>query len=673
MSIITINYPKKIIYSIIFYLAIGLSACTGGFKDTVMSPDGKIKIQVSSEDGQIYYAVSKSDKPILNRSLLGFVLQDSDLYKGLTITDVTFDSFNETWEQVWGEERFVTNHYNEMKLSIQEAGGMSRRFDLLFRVFNDGFGFRYEFPEQENLNDFVIMDELTEFALAGNHKAWSIPYDIEAYEGLYRPSSINALDTVCTPLTMETSDGLFLAIHEANLTDYAAMNLHPRNDGTTLKCYLTPWSTGEKVFMKAPHVTPWRTMIIADNEAGLLLSRLMLNLNEPNRIEDTSWIQPGRYIGIWWGMHMKEYTWETGPKHGATTANTKRYIDFASKHGFDGVLVEGWNKGWEDWRSFSFTESYPDFDMVEVTRYGAEKGVKLIGHHETGGWVSNYEPQMEEAFTLYRDHGVNAVKTGYVGTFLDGKEMHSGQFAVNHYRKVIETAVKYRLMIDNHEPVMPTGLQRTYPNLMTLEGVRGQEWDAWSNDGGNPPEHTTIIPFTRGLAGPMDFTPGTFNFTNKAMPGTRVQTTLAKQLALFVVLFSPLQMASDMIENYEANPAPFEFITQCPANWSETVVAEAKIGEYVTIARKDRNSENWFAGSITAENAREMFMQLDFLDKGVTYKARIFKDGKGAHYETDPYTLNIEEIEVTADSVLVIKQAPGGGTAIIFTKKDDLQ
>lgn len=651
-------------------LLIGLASfsCKPSEMVQATSPDKKVEITVGLDEGRIYYEVARDNHAVVNRSYLGFILKEKpDLNTNFVLKDVVHTSYSGSWNQIWGEELSVDETYNEVKIHIVEQSALKRQFYLVFRVFNDGFGFRYEFPEQENLNEFVIMDEMTEFSLTDNHTAWSIPYDIEAYEGLYRKTSLIELDTVCTPLTLKTDNGLYLTIHEANLTDYAAMNLYP-DENNRLKVYLTPWSTGEKVLMQAPHQTPWRTMIIAENPGDLMLSRLMLNLNEPCKIEDTSWIESGRYIGIWWGMHMKYYTWDEGPNHGATTENTKRYIDFAAKHNFSGVLVEGWNRGWKDWYNFSFTETYPDFDLNEVTQYGAQKGVRLIGHHETGGNVSNYEKQLEDAFTLYNKNGVRVVKTGYVGTLLNGKEMHSGQFAVRHYRDVIEKGVKYQIMINNHEPVMPTGLQRTFPNLMTQEGVRGQEWNAWANDGGNPPNHTTIIPFTRGLAGPMDFTPGIFNFENPAMPNTQVQTTLAKQLALSVVLYSPLQMAADMIENYEKNPEPFEFITSCPVNWSKTIVPEAEIGEYVTVARKDRESDNWFVGSITNENDREMYLPLDFLDANTTYKAKIFKDGPEANYRTNPYTITIEEVSVTSDTILIIPQAKGGGTAVMFTK-----
>lgn len=662
----------KNLITIFLFALICFTACDQKSSPEVKSPDGSILVSVGTEDGKIYYTVSKNNKAVLNKSFLGFTLKDSALDRDFIITDIKHSSFSETWDQPWGEEISVENKYNQLAVNVEEAEGLKRKFTLVFRAFDDGIGFRYEFPEQENLKDFVIMDELTEFALADNHKSWSIPYDVEYYEGLYKPIPVNELDTVCTPVTMETKDGIYLTIHQANLTDYAMMNLTPENNTATLKAYLSPWSTGEKVFMKAPGVTPWRTLIIAEKPGDLILSRLMLNLNEPSKIKDTSWIKPGRYIGIWWGMHMEKYTWYQGPKHGATTANTKQYIDFASKHGFSGVLVEGWNKGWEnDWtkegKKFSFTEAYSDFDIQEITKYAAMKNVKLIGHNETGGATINYENQVDSAFAFYQRYGVNAVKTGYVSPLLDGKEMHSSQYGVRHFRKVIEKAAEHHIMIDNHEPAMPTGLQRTWPNLMTQEGLRGQEYNAWSADGGNPPEHETILPFTRGLAGPMDFTPGIFNYTNPVYPNTRPQTTIAKQLALSVVLFSPLQMASDMIENYENNPA-FEFITSCPTTWSQTVVPDAKIGEYVTIARKDRDSENWYVGSITNAESRNLSLPLSFLDKNAKYKAKIFRDGKDAEYKTNPYPVEIQEMDVTSDTILNLNLATSGGAAIILEK-----
>jgi len=634
---------------------------------SVKSPDSKITVESGISKNGLYYKVSKNGKTILEPSYLGIKLKDSEIRQNLEISKVTFSQADETWKQPWGEESEARNHYKQMLVYVREKKNLQRNFVLNIKVFNDGFGFRYEFPDQKNLKDVIIIDELTEFNFPEDHQAWSIPYKTEFYEALFKKEPLSKKDTISTPVTIETKSGQFLALHEANLAEYAAMNIYSEKESTKFKVYLTPWSTGEKVFTKTPFQTPWRTLIIAENAGDLLLSRLMLNLNEPNKIDDTSWIKPGRYIGIWWGMHMKKNTWEIGPNHGAKTENVLKYIDFAAKHKFAGVLVEGWNFGWEDWKNFEFDQPYADFDIKKITDYAKSKNVELIGHHETGGNSQKYEKQLENAFNFYNKYGVSVVKTGYVGVLLDGKELHSSQYGVRHYRKVIETAAKHKIMIDNHEPVMPTGLQRTFPNLMTQEGVRGQEWDAWSKDGGNPPEHTTILPFTRGLAGPTDFTPGTFNFTNPVLPNTKVRTTLAKQLALSVVIYSPLQMASDMIENYENNPA-FEFITSCPANWSKTVVPNAEIGKYVTIARKDRDSENWYLGSITNADSRDLSVALGFLDKNAKYKARIFRDGENADFENNPYPVDILEMDVTSETVLPLHLAKSGGTAIILTK-----
>lgn len=654
-----------------------LAACTTGERvETLESPDGQLSLTAGVKDGKAYYSLSRGSEALVNSSHLGFILKDGSLDGDFRVKDVNRTAFDETWIQPWGEEVEVRNHYNELTIALEERSRLKRNLTLIFRLYDDGLGFRYVFPEQENLKEFIIMDETTEYSLPWDARAWSIPTNgTKYYEGVYTASSISQKDTVSTPVTLEVNDSLYIALHEANLTDYASLNLTPERiegETVTLRTALTPWSTGEKVFATAPFATPWRTIIVARKPGDLILSRLMLNLNEPCKLEDTSWIEPGRYIGIWWGMHMEKYTWAQGPKHGATTANTMRYIDFAAKHGFSGVLVEGWNYGWNgDWTKdgdqFSFTKPFPDYDLKRLADYARKKGVRLIGHNETGGASTNYEQQLDSAYTLYRSLGINAVKTGYVNPMLDNKELQHSQYGVRHYRKVIETAARYGIMIDNHEPAMPTGLQRTYPNLMTQEGVRGQEYDAWSADGGNTPEHTCIIPFTRGLAGPMDFTPGTFNFTNPVYPGTRVQTTIAKQLALSVVLFSPLQMASDMIENYEGRPE-FSFITSCPTTWAKTVVPDAKIGEYVVIARKDRNSENWFVGCITNRDARQIELPLNFLDADATYKATLYCDDEKTDYENNPYPIVISEQEVNADTTLNLPLARGGGAAIRIEK-----
>jgi len=652
------------------------SGCTSLTEDSyqVSSPSGNIKVNIKTEKGQLLYNVSSNNEVILADSKLGFEFKGlPSLGDNVKITGTKSNTYNETWEQPWGEKRLIENRYDELVVSVQETGRNKRVFDVVFKVYNDGFGFRYEVPAQEKLDSVVIMDEVTEFKLPTIDKAWWIPaYSETYYESITRFTPVNQMDTVCTPLTIETKAGKYLSIHQANLTDYAAMNIYCA-DSTTLTCDLTPWSTGEKVFTKTPFVSPWRMVVVADRPGDLITSYLMLNLNDPCKIEDTSWITPGRYIGIWWGMHMELYSWNNGPKHGATTENTMRYIDFAAKHGFSGVLVEGWNTGWEnDWTKegdkFSFTKSYPDFDIEKITKYGNSKGVKLIGHHETGGATKNYEAQMEDGMKLYQRLGMNAVKTGYVGLRLDGKERHSSQYGVRHFQKVIDNGAKYHIMIDNHEPVIPTGLCRTYPNFMTGEGMRGQEYNAWSADGGNKPDHLTIIPFTRGLAGPMDYTPGIFNFENLVKPNTRVQTTISQQLALYVVLYSPLQMAADLPENYEGKPA-LKFIESVPVNWDVTKVLDSKIGDFIVTVRKDRDSEEWFLGGLCNENGREISCDLSFLDKNITYTADIYRDGDNADYKTNPTSIIIEKKEVKSDEVLKFKLANAGGVAIRFIPK----
>ena len=651
----------------------------------VSSPDGKIQVTFMLEDGVPYYAVSRSGQDIIKPSKLGFIFKDAEpLDQNLAVVESKLDSFDETWTQPWGEVKEIRNHYNELEIDLEETTGACRKMILVFRVYDDGLGFRYELPAQDNLSDFEIMDEETEFALAGNHQAWWIPaYQDNRYEYLYTQSPVSFLSedlqAVHTPLTMETADGLFLSIHEANLTDYASMTLVGSDDNTLL-CDLVPWSDGVKVKASTPHQTPWRTIQIAENAGDLVTSYLILNLNEPNKLEDVSWIKPGKYVGIWWGMHIDKYTWGSGAKHGATTENAKRYIDFAAKYGFSGVLVEGWNLGWDgNWTKygnrFDFTTPYDDFDIKELSAYAAAKGVALVGHHETGAAVMNYEQQLEDAFAFYHDLGINTVKTGYVGWGqgikrrddagnLVGLEWHHGQYMVRHYRKVVETAARHHIMLDVHEPIKDTGIRRTYPNMMTREGARGQEYNAWDGEGGNPPEHTTILPFTRMLAGPFDFTPGIFDlFFDEYRPNNRVNTTLAKQLALYVVIYSPLHMAADLPDNYEGHPA-FQFIVDVPVDWQDTKVLHAEIGEYVTIARQDRNSQDWYVGSITDENGRTLETPLTFLEAGKKYVAEIYADGADADWESNPSSIDIYEALVDSDTVLTLRLAPGGGQAI---------
>jgi alpha-glucosidase len=656
---------------LIFLTFLVFSGCSESQEHLIRSPDGRIQVKIVNREGEIYYSVNNNDRKVLLDSKVGLQFRNRKaLDSDLRIISSEDTSYSETWEQPWGERRFIENNYHQLTLHIEQRKSGDRRFDLVFRVFNDGLGFRYEIPEQKSIDSLIITNEETEFRLPEVCNAWWIPaYKEKFYESLYRHTPVNRMDTVCTPLVIELSDSLIIAIHEANLTDYAAMNLFCK-DSSTLTCDLTPWSTGEKVKGKAPMRTPWRTVIIGEKPGDLITSYLMLNLNEPSKIDDTSWIKPGRYIGIWWGMHQEKYTWSQGPKHGATTANAIRYIDFAAAHNFSGVLIEGWNYGWDgDWTvngdQFSFTKPYPDFDIKKITDYAKSKHVKLIGHNETGGATLNYEKQLDSAFAFYNRYGVDVVKTGYVSNRLDGKEYHSSQYGVRHYRKVIETAAKYHIMIDNHEPVIPTGLCRTWPNFMTSEGVRGQEWDAWSTDGGNPPDHTTIVPFVRGLAGPMDFTFGTFSFKNPVHPNTFVHTTIAKQVALYMIIYSPLQMASDLPENYTDNEA-FKFICSVPVDWEDTRVLDAKIGDYVVIARKDRNSNDWYLGAITDENPRELTVNLSFLTCDHAYKAIIISDGKEAHYDTYPSQFKFNEKLVKSDEKLYLHLAPGGGEAVHF-------
>ena len=527
------------------------------------------------------------------------------------------------------------------------------------------------------------MDELTEFAFTENHDAWWIPaFYWNRYEYLYQNTPISKINSVHTPVTFETDDGLFISLHEAALTDFASMALK-RTEGNTLKAELIPWSDGIKVRGQSPIKTPWRTIQIADTPGGLITSYLILNLNEPNKLDDVSWIKPGKYIGIWWEMHLAVSTWGSGDIHGATTENTRRYIDFAAKHGFDGVLVEGWNVGWDgDWIAngdkFQFTTPYPDFDIEGLSKYAADKGVRLIGHHETGGGITNYEKQMDDAFKYYNRLGIRAVKTGYVrhsndirrydekGRRLTG-EWHHGQYMVRHYRKALETAAKHKVMINAHEPIKDTGIRRTYPNMLSREGARGQEFNAWAQDGGNPPEHTTILPFTRMLGGPMDFTPGIFELHfEKARPDNRINSTLINQLALYVVLYSPLHMAADLPQNYEARPEPFQFIKDVPTDWEDTRVLHARIGDYITTVRKDRNSRDWFLGSVTDENGRMLKTSLSFLDAGQDYVAEIYRDGLNADWEKNPYDFEIVEELVDSHGEISLRLAPGGGQAIRF-------
>lgn len=653
----------------------------------ISSPDGKIQVAFMLTDGVPYYFVRYFEKDIINPSKLGLRFKHVELNQNFIINDVKYGSFDQTWTQPWGEVKEIRNHYNEFLIELEKMNEPRLRMTIVFRVYNCGLGFRYVLPKQDQLEEFELIDEETEFTLTDDHHAWWIPaYQPNRYEYLYRNSPISTISkffrAVHTPLTMKTADGLYLSIHEANLTNYASMTLMPL-ENYTLKADLVPWSDGIKVKGSTSLITPWRTIQLAKQPGDLLTSYMILNLNEPNKLGEVPWVKPRKYIGIWWGMHIEKYTWGPGPRHGATTENTKKYIDFAAKYGIPMVLIEGWNVGWdEDWMEhgerFDFTTPQEDFDLKEVASYAAKKGVKIMGHHETSSAIQNYEQQIEEAFALYKKLGIDTVKTGYVGDDpaierrdehgnLIGMEWHHGQYMVNHYKKVIETAAKYQIMLNVHEPIKDTGERRTYPNMMTREGARGQEYNAWSPDGGNPPEHTTILPFTRMLSGPLDYTPGIFDlFIDEYQPDHRVQHTLAKELALYVVLYSPLQMLADLPENHEKNLPAFKFLLDVPVDWEHTKVLNGEIGEYITITRKDRNSEDWYLGSITNENGRTLEVPLTFLDPCKKYIAEIYADGADADWITNPYSLHIYQVLVDSNTVLKIILANGGGQAIRF-------
>jgi alpha-glucosidase len=647
----------------------------------VASPDGRNQVTVEIREGRLTYSLSRDGRELIQPSVLGFEFRGAPpLRDSLHITDTTRQSRDEWWIQPWGEVARVHDHHNELAVGVQEDAGLHRRFILRVRAFDDGVGFRYEFPRQAGLVEFEISDELTQFALADNARAWWIPSNYarkDRSEMLYSSGPMSVLDSVQTPLTMETRDNrTFLVIHEANLVDYARMFLKgTRTESRVLTAALAPLADGVKVRGRTPFVTPWRTIQLADKATGLAPSLLGLNLNPPNALASTDWIHPMKYVGIWWGMHIGTMTWSSGPKHGATTENTKRYIDFAAANGFGGVLVEGWNVGWDgDWianrNAFSFTKSYPDYDLKAVAEYARQKGVRLIVHNETSGGIENYERQLDGAFSLYHSLGLDAIKTGYVTDLTSEGHSHYSQYMVNHYRKVIETAAKYRIMLDVHEPMHDTGERRTYPNMMSREGARGQEYNAWSGDGGNPPEHETILFFTRLLAGPMDFTPGIFDLLIERGTGRprrpdepRVRTTLAKQLALYVVLYSPLQMAADLPENYEGKAA-FQFIRDVAVDWDTTRVIDGRIGDYVVVARRERGGQTWFLGAITDEEGRTFDVPLSFLTPGKRYVAEIYADGPKANWLDNPLPVTISKRPVTSATRLRMVLAPGGGQAI---------
>ena len=671
-----------------FLLAALLVAATAAAQPaTVSSPDGQTVVTVDvDKNGSPRYAVARNGVEIMPAGVLGMRFQSQPAFDdGLRVAGVSNSSHDETWEQPWGERRYVRDRHNELLVKFESVKAPARQFSVRVRVFDDGLGFRYEVPEQPGYAAVNITEELTEFRLDDSKKqikAWWIPgRRWNRYEYLYNSTPLADVPMAHTPMTVRLSDGTHLSFHEAALVDYAAYVLDQRRPGI-FRTSLTPWSDGIRVKTHTPFKTPWRTVQIAPNAAALLNSSLILNLNEPNVLGDVSWVEPGKYVGIWWAMHIKKATWESGPQHGATTAETKRYIDFAAANGFKGVLVEGWNVGWDgDWfyngKLFNFTQPYPDFDLKAVTDYARSKGVRLVGHHETSGDVGNYEPQMAAAFALYESMGVRQVKTGYVADAGDIRrldengvelhEWHDGQFQVGHHLRVLREAAQHKISINTHEPVKDTGLRRTYPNWISREGARGQEYNGWG-DPVNPPEHVAILPFTRMLAGPMDYTPGIVDLDGYD-PKHRVQHTLAKELSLYVVLYSPVQMAADLPENYAKHLDAFQFIKDVPTDWDESIGLAGEVGDFVAVARKQRGKPDWFLGALTDENPRQLSLKLDFLDPKARYVAEIYRDGPQADWKSRPYDLVIEKRNVTAADTIDLALASSGGAAIRFKKE----
>jgi len=666
----------------------------------------KVKLQfMLDERGAPNYEVYFNNVPVIKRSKLGIALtEDKALAADFEWLSTDKKQVDETWKPVWGEVSHIRNHYEQATVHLKQRG-TNRLLDIIFRVFADGVGFRYEFPQQPGLKYFIVADELTEFSLTGDHKTFWIPGDYDTNEYRYATSPLSEVDAwkvmkaatdiavrvtpdqyaVQTPLMMKTSDGLYINIHEAALVNYSSMQLHVDRGTYKLTALLVPDATGNKAYLHAPCSTPWRTIIVNDKAAGILASKMILNLNEPSKIKNTSWIKPMKFVGVWWEMQTGKSTWsyannaDTFTKdgklipngiHGANTANVKKYIDFAAKNGIQGVLVEGWNTGWEDWfgnwkeQVFSFVTPYPDFDIKAITQYARSKGVKMIMHNETSGSATDYERQMDTAFRYMKKFGYPAVKTGYVGKIIPRGEHHDGAWMIGHYVRVAQKAADYHIMLDAHEPVRPTGLQRTYPNWMASEAGRGNEYNAFSD--GNLPEHETIMPFTRLMGGPMDYTPGIFKIKGyiPSNPTRQVHTTLTKQLALYITMYSPLQMAADLPENYAKHLDAFQFIKDVPVDWDDTKIIEAEPGEYITIARKEKGKNNWFAGAITNANSREANIPLNFLDPGKHYTATIYRDADNTDWKENPEAYKIEKVKVTSGTVLHVKLAKGGGAAV---------
>ncbi|QIX60543.1 glycoside hydrolase family 97 protein [Hymenobacter sp. BT18] len=659
-----------------------------------------------SPAGQPTYTVSYGQRAVITPSRLGLELAGTPGFDGqLQLIGSEVKDADETWQPVWGEVKSIRNHYQQLTVHLRQAQAPGRQLDIVFRVFADGVGFRYEVPRQKDLTYFTVQGEKTEFNLTGNHKAFWIPGDYDSNEYTYTTSKLSEVNSaditpiqeksapnrVQTPLMLKSDDGLYVNIHEAALVNYPALMLNVDTKTFGLTSQLVPSATGAAAYLQAPEHTPWRTVVVADNAPAVLASKLILNLNEPTTLAETSWIKPQKFVGVWWEMHVNKASWnysDTGNlklastdwnalkpngRHGANTANVKRYIDFAAKNGIEGVLVEGWNVGWEDWANnwkeevFDFVTPYPDFNVAELQQYAAGKGVKLIMHHETSGSVTNYERRQDQALRFMKEHGYDAVKTGYVGRIIPRGEHHDGQWMVNHFNRTAENMAQRQIMVDMHESVRPTGLHRTYPNWLASEAARGNEFNAWST--GNPPEHETILPFTRLMGGPMDYTPGIFQIKledwNPAQnKGRQVHTTLAKQLALYVTLYSPLQMAADLPEAYEKRPDAFQFIKDVAVDWDDTRILAAEPGDYITTARKAKGKEEWYVGAITDENARAQTLKLDFLTPGQRYEATIYADGKDASWDKNPMSYQIRKQKVDSKSTLKLQLAAGGGAAV---------
>lgn len=702
-------YHMKTLTSKMAFILLALLMSTAAMAESITSPNGLLKLNFSvNAQGEPVYELSYKDKEVIKPSKLGLELKDDPgLMNGFTLTDAKTSTFDETWEPVWGEVKSIRNHYNELAVTLDQKA-QDRNIVIRFRLYDDGLGFRYEFPLQKNLNYFVIKEEHSQFAMTGDHTAFWIPGDYDTQEYDFTESKLteirglmkgaitgNASQTsfsptgVQTSLQMKTADGLYINLHEAALVDYSCMHLNLDDKNLVFESWLTPDAVGDKGYMQAPCKSPWRTVMVSDDARDILASKLTLNLNEPCAYEDVSWIKPVKYVGVWWEMITGKSTWaytddlpsvklgetdysKTKPngKHAANNENVKKYIDFAAKHGFDQVLIEGWNEGWEDWFGhskdyvFDFVTPYPDFDVKMLNAYAKSKGVKLMMHHETSSSVRNYERHMDKAYQFMVDNGYNAVKSGYVGNIIPRGEHHYGQWMNNHYLYAIKKAADYKICVNAHEAVRPTGLCRTYPNLIGNESARGTEYEAF---GGSKPFHTTLLPFSRLIGGPMDYTPGIFDtkltFLDNDEHGW-VHTTLVKQMALFVTLYSPLQMAADIPESYERYMDAFQFIKDVAVDWDDSKYLEAEPGDYITVARKAKGTNNWFVGGITDENARTSTFTLDFLDPGKQYVATLYADGKDADYESNPTSYQIKKGLVTSKTKITAKLARSGGFAL---------